>query len=597
MSEQTKRVYEFGAFRLDVAEGILLHRSQRVTLTQKEFATLQFLVENPGRLVTKEELMTRLWPEVCVEPANLTQNIFVLRKALRQHEPVENFIETVAKRGYRFLSTVRGVKADNAAGSGAASESKVRTVDEGVRSLAVLPFANGTDDPNAEYLSEGLSESIINSLSHLRNVRVMARTSVFRFNSTEVNPLEVGRELGVSLVLTGRILQLANWLIVRVELADVRTGWQIWGDQYQRKLSDVLEMQEEIAGSISARLKERLTLEEKGRLSKRYTENAEAYQLYLKGRYHWGKFNLAGERKAVEYFLQAIEVDPTYALAYAGLADSYYRAGNVYAPTRDAMPKARAAALKALEIDDSLTEAHSAAGLIKLCYEWDWLGAEDHFRKAIEINSNYALAHQRLGLYFNLLGRFDEAKLELDTALTIDPLSVHSYWGFALYHFLVRDYERALFELQRALEMDGNYKPALYLQGRTCEELGDFEKAFAVYEKILNLEESSMFLAALGRAHARAGKKTVAQKVLKELEQQSGQRYVSAYSRATIHLALGDKKQTFSLLERAYEDRCEMMTWLKIDPSFDVIRKDPRFVSLLRRVGLHDEREALPAAS
>jgi len=258
----------------------------------------------------------------------------------------------------------------------------------------------------------------------------------------------------------------------------------------------------------------------------------------------------------------------------------------VYAPTREAMSKARAAAMKALEIDDTLSEAHAAMGIIKMFYEWDWSGAEEEFRKAIASNHNNAIAHQRFGLYFNLLGRFDEAKRELDLAMLIDPLSPHSYWSLTLTYFLTCEYEKAIEEVHKALEMERDYKPALYLLGRTYERSGQLDQAIEVFKKIFALSNSPMFLGALGRAYAGSGQDALARNVLEELEELSKRYYVSAYSKAIIHLALGDTDQSLECLEKACNDRCEMMTWLRIDPSFDGIRSDPRFTNLLQRVGL-----------
>jgi TolB-like protein/Tfp pilus assembly protein PilF len=594
MSEQLPRVYEFGAFRLDVGEGVLFHQGKPLTLTQKEFETLLVLVQNSGRLVRRDELMAKVWSDACVEPANLTQNIFILRKILAKYETNVHFIETASKRGYRFVAPVHELQV-NSAGLAVAenvsssSRAGASSLPYEFRSLAVLPFANGTADPNAEYLSDGLTESIINSISQLQNLRVVARNTVFRYKSREVDPQEVGRELGVCSVLTGRILQLGDRLIIRAELIDVLDGWQIWGEQYHRKLSDILAVQEEISEAISAKLKVQLTREEKDRLGKRYTDNVQAYQLYLKGRYHWNKYTQSGLRKAIDYFGQAIEIDPTYALAYAGLADSYYRLSNVYAPTREAMPKAKAAVMKALEIDETLSEAHAALGLIKMFYEWDWSGAQEEFTRAIEINPNYAIAHQRFGLYFNLVGRPDEAMRELELAVAMDPLSPQIYWSFAVAFFLTREYEQAIDEIKKTLEIDANYPPALYLLGRIYIELGRLAEAIAEFKKILGLNDAPMFLAALGHAYALAGKQRDARKVLDDLEEQSKQRYVSAYSKAAIHLALGDKNRAFACLEQAYEKRCEMITWLRVDPAFDSIRTDLRFANLLRRVGLDGE--------
>jgi tetratricopeptide (TPR) repeat protein len=412
---------------------------------------------------------------------------------------------------------------------------------------------------------------------------------VFRHWAKERDPQKVGLELGVGSVLSGRILQLGNRLIIRAELIDVLNGCQIWGQQYHRKLSDILVVQEEISEAISATLRARLPRKEKDLPAKRQTENAEAYQNYLKGRYHWNKFHPISLKRAINYFQQAIEIDPTYALAYAGLADTYYRLSNVYASTREAMPKAKAAAIKALEIDETLSEAHAALGLIKLFYEWDWLAAKEEFAHAIEINPNYAIAHQRCGLYFNLLGRFDEGMRELELGLAIDPLSPQIYWSYALAFFLAGKHEQAVEEIQKTLEMDRDYQPALYLLGRSYEELGQLSEAIAVLENLLNLNDAPVFLAEIGRAYALAGRYQEARKVLNDLNDQSKQRYVSAYSRAAVYLALDDRIFTLACLEQAYEERCEMMTWLKVDPAFDSIRTDLRFLNLVRRVGLDGE--------
>jgi len=600
VSESARRVYYFGPFRLNETERLLLRQGEIVLLTPKVFDILLLLVQNSGSLVSKEMFLDKIWPDAFVEEANLTVNVASLRKALREDPTEHQYIETVPKRGYRFVAAVKiGTESirpnpmwDRRAVSTA---QKQRSEDnpEAFNSIAVLPFENVSADPNAEYLSDGLAESIISRLAQLTGLRVMARDSVFRYKGKGLDALVIGQELGVRSILSGRILQLEDRIVVRTELVDAVNGWQIWGEQYHRTLSDILAVQEEISGAISARLKVQLTREEKDRLGKRYTENAEAYRFYLKGRYHWNKFHPSSLRRATEYFEQAIQIDPTYALAYAGLADSYYRLSNVYAHTRDAMPKAKTAAIKALEIDETLSEGHAALGLIRMFYDWDWLGANEEFARAIEINPNNATAHQRFGLYFNLFGRFEEAMREQEMAFAIDPLSEQVYWSFALSFFLGRKNEQAIGEIQKALDLDGNYQPALYLLGRVYVELGQLAEAIAVFKKLLGLNDAPMFLAALGHAYARAGKHRDTRNVLNELREQSEQRYVSAYGTALIHLALGDKNMAFSYLEQAYENRCEMMSWLKVDPALDSIRTDLRFINLLRRLGLDREYQIL----
>lgn len=586
MSGSDSVCYRFGAFHLDEAEHLLLRSGVKVPLTPKVFHILLILVRHAGRSVTKQYLLQNVWPDTFVEEANLSVNVATLRKALGDGTGEFKYIETLPRLGYRFIANVISEPWQKTASRQRVTADLHKPNRDKVHSLAILPFYNQSSDSNAEYLSDALTESIINNLSHLQDLRIIGHNSVFRYRGKELDGKMVGKELRVKSVVTGTILQLGEKLIVRAEMMDVHTGWHIWGEQYHRKLSDVLKVQQELAQKISTALKHRLTREEKVRVSNGSTENAEAYRAYLKGRHHWSKFDLASSKKAAEYFVEAIEIDPTYALAYAGLADAYYRLSNVYAPTRDAMPRAKAAAVKALEIDDTLSEAHSAMGIIKLCYEWDWSGAEEELRRAIESNHNNAIAHQRFGLYFNLLGRFDEAMRELELAMLIDPLSPHSYWGLTVTYVLTGQYEKAIEEVQKTLELERDYKPSLYLLGRAYELCGKVDEAIEVFKRIFASSNSPMFLGALGHAYAVNGKQVLARNVLKDLQELSKRCYVSAYSQAIIHLALGDMDQTFSCLEKAIHDQCEMMTLLGIDPYFHSIRSDLRFTNLLHQVGL-----------
>ncbi|MCA1626804.1 MAG: winged helix-turn-helix domain-containing protein, partial [Acidobacteria bacterium] len=431
MSEPAAFLYEFGPFRLDAAEQLLLRDGVPVPLTPKVFETLVVLVENSGRVVEKEKLMEQVWPGTFVEEGNLSVTIFMLRKALGEDAVERRYIETVPKRGYRFTAPVRKMRrgdqlGDQSGSRAAAGESasfldatvieppsspghsnakfphesatlsrttralkdsssslsssqsirraRAKTID----SLAVLPLVNGSDDPNAEYLSDGITESIINSLSQLPQLRVMSRSTVFRYKGREVDPQEVGRDMSVRAVLTGRVLQLGDRLIIRTELVDVADGWQLWGEQYNRNPADILAVQEEISQEISAKLRLKLSGEQKQRLTKRHTGSAEAYQTYLKGRYYWNKRTHEGIRKGIEYFTEAIKLDPNYALAYAGIADSYALLGAIeYSalPPHEAMQKAREAALRALAIDDTLAEAHASLAYVRI-YDWNWTEAE-----------------------------------------------------------------------------------------------------------------------------------------------------------------------------------------------------------------------------
>jgi len=460
---------------------------------------------------------------------------------------------------------------------------------EMIDSLAVLPFANASGDPNTEYLSDGISDGIINSLSQLPNLRVMARSTVFRYKGKETDPQKVGHELGVRAVLAGRLLQRGDTLVVQTELVDVDKGSQLWGEQYNRKLADILAVQEDISREISDKLRLRLTGGEKTHLAKRPTENIEAYQLYLKGRYYWNKRTEEGFHKAIEYFSEATEKDPSYALAHAGLADSYILLGEYsLLPAKEAYAKAREAATKALELDDTLGEAHNALATVKADYDWDWTGAEREFRRAIELNPGYATAHQWYGELLSALGRYEEALAELKRAQQLDPLSliINAVSGRILL-YAGRD-DLAIEHLRKTLEMDPNFAFVHYILGQAYLRKGAFAEAIAEFQKAATLSPNIyQYKAGLGQAYARAGKSTEARKLLSELEEQSKQRYVSGCEFAAIYAGLGERDQAFAFLEKAYGQRDEkLFGWGKSHPLLDPLRSDPRFTDLLRRIGL-----------
>jgi TolB-like protein/Tfp pilus assembly protein PilF len=454
----------------------------------------------------------------------------------------------------------------------------------------VLPFENESKDPDVEYLADGLTESIINNFSHLEDFRVIGRNTVFRYKAKSPDPQTIGEELGVRSLLTGRILRLGDEVIIRAEVVDVKEKWQIWGEQYHRKFSDLLMVQEEISEEISKKLKLKLTVDEKKLLTKRYTDNPAAYHLYLKGRYHWNKYAHKGLSTAIEYFRKAIEEDPLYALAYAGLSDSYYRLSNLYAPTAEAMPKAKLAAQRALEIDDTLPEAHAALGLVLMFYDWDWQNAKKEFSRAIELNPGCAIAHQRLAQYFNLVSNFAEAMREYAVALDLDPLSPTICSSVAFEFFLMGDYDQAIQQAEKSLEIDPNHPPTHYLLGWVHQRRGDFSKALDSFERVTILDDSSLYLAALGHAYGLNGDQPKALNVLDQLEKRSKHQYVSSYCRALVYVGLDEKDLAFQWLERAFEERSEMIPWLNTGVDCDSLRSDPRFHNLLRRCGLETER-------
>jgi len=460
--------------------------------------------------------------------------------------------------------------------------------DTAINSVAVLPFVNVGADPNTEYLSDGITESLINSLSQLPNLAVMSSTSVFHYKGREIDPLAVGRELKVKAVLTGRVVQRGDNLWISAELVDVNTNHHIWGGQFNRKLADIIVVQEEIAKQISEKLRLRLTGEETARLTKRHTENTEAYQLYLKGRYWWNKRTEESLKKGIEYFNQAIAQDPSYALAYAGLADSYNllpRYGSL--PPGEAFPKAKAAATRALELDDALAEAHTSLAYASVFYDWDWSGAEREFKRAIELNPTYATAHHWYALYLAAKGRLDEAITEMKRAQELDPLSliINSNFGRILYY--ARQYDQAIEQYRKTLDLDQNFVEAHLRMAQAYQQQGMYADAISELQKVITLSQGSTGKGMVGYVYAASGKKAQAQQVLDELKGQAKQGYVSAYDLALIYLGLGDKDQAFKWLQQAYEERNVLLVYLKVDPMFDSLRSDRRFQNLLQRIGLH----------
>ena len=599
-SERERRVYEFGPFRLDAAESSLRRAGRLVALTPKAFDTLRTLVEHSGRVVSKEQFLSAVWPDSFVEENVLAVNISTLRKALGAQGDGRLYIENVPKRGYRFAADVRELANGAAEVRPGDNHNHARPTpapdaahEHVLTSLAVLPFVNASADPQAEYLSDGITESIINSLAQLTQLRVMARSVVFRYKGRETDPQQVGRDLDVRAVLVGQVLQLGERLIIRTELVDAADGRQLWGAQYDRDPADLLTVQEEIATEISARLRLRLSLAERQQLGKRYTANTDAHRLYLKGRYFWNKRTPDSLLKAIAYFEQASKTDPHYSLAYSGLADchtllSYYSAF----PSDAAMPQAQAAAEQALAIDPTLAEAHASRAIVKFWYGWDWTGAEEDFKHSIAHSPVYPSAHQWYCWLLVALRRFDEALSEGERALELDPLALPVNMALGKAYFFARRYEEALEQSQRTLELDANFIPALYFCGRAYEQKGMYAEAIALYEKGLLKLSGGLPLATaiLAHAHERAGDTDTARRLLAALLELHAQErsYVPAYAVALVHTALDECEAAFAWLARACDERFIWLVYLDVDPAFDRLRADPRFTHLRRRVGLPD---------
>jgi len=581
------KVYEFNGFRLEGSQRRLLYNGQPVALKPKILDLLIYLVEMRGQLVVKDDLMREIWPDAIVEENNITVSMSILRKTLGDRID-QQFIETVPRRGYRFVADVTEVPLDLTAvrGSGPLTLSTAVVQEDLIDSLAVIPMESPGDDPNVEYLSDGITESIINMLSRIPKLRVLACSTVFRFKRKNVDPQEVGVQLNVRAVMMIRVLRLGEKLIIRSELVKVSDGSQLWGEQYNRTPSDILAIQDEIAKAITENLKFTLSSHDQVRLTEKATANIEAYNLYLRGRYFWNKYSKEWVMKAIDAFKEAILIDSHYALAYCGMADAYFRLSNVYFPPAEVLPKAKDAALKAVEIDENLAEAHSSLGLVKVYYDHDWVGAEIELRKALKLNPQLLSAHQRLGSYLTFMGRYEESIRYYESALQFDPFSLQVNMNLATTYFLRGEYERSLRHSAKTIELEPNYMPIHFLMGCNYIELNRLSEAIEEFQVIYKLdEEAYLALGFMGYAHALTGQRAEAETLLNILEEISQRKYVSPYSMLVIHLALGPRDRVFEILEQLYEERNDWLVWLKVSPELKGLRDDHRFKNLLRRIG------------
>jgi serine/threonine protein kinase/tetratricopeptide (TPR) repeat protein len=457
-----------------------------------------------------------------------------------------------------------------------------------IDSIAVLPFENTAGDPEHEYLSDGIAGSLINILATIPKLRVMARSTVFRYKGHNIDPQAIGRELNVRAVLTGRVMQSGGSLRIGAELVEVGTGTQLWGAQFDRKPGDIFVVQDEISNEISEKLRLQLTRKEKKRLTRHHTENAEAYQLYLKGRHHWNQWTEEGFYKAIEYFQQAVEKDPGYALAYTGVADSYVLLGwNSYLPPKEAFPKGKAAAMAALKLDPDLAEAHTPLAAVLWLHDWQWEEAQAEFKRSLELCPTYATANHWYADYVMTMGRHEEAMDRMKKTQDLDPLwlIINVAVGWAFYH--ARRYDEAIEQLRRTIDLDPNYPMTYWLLGLLLRKTGSYELAITEGEKGVKLSGGSPLMrAALAHTFGAAGKTAEARQILDDLTKLAKQKYVASYIFAGIHIGLGENDRALEYLEKSYEEHSHWLIYLHIDPSMDGLRNNPRFQDLLRRVGL-----------
>lgn len=468
-----------------------------------------------------------------------------------------------------------------------ATQSAGSTPRVALRSLAVLPFANVSGEPQMEYLSDGLSENILFGLSQLPEIQVVARSAAFRHKGSGEDPLSIGRTLGVGVIVTGRVRQRGPTLLISAELIDVESGWQLWGAQYKRGTEDLVDIEDEIANEISKKLRLKLSPETQRVLDRRRTNNTEAYHLYLKGRFYWAKRTEDSLYKSIRLFRQAIEADPMYALAYAGLAEGYVPlAMYCHLPPRESVPKAKAAAEKALEIEPELPEALSVLGSMMAIYDWNLSGAEGMLGKALQVDPKYPRARQGLAEVWTLAGRFDEAIAEVQTALDLDPLALHMNAAVVMDKYFARRHAEAIKHGQQTIDLDPSFFPTRFYLGLAYQANGQFAEAIAELQQARALSGNSTFMTAtLAGALASSGKVEEANAILAELDEVSQGRYVTQTAVAAAHACKGDLNEASARLERACDDRCPWLLYaLKADCRFDVLRDDARFQRLVQRV-------------
>jgi TolB-like protein/DNA-binding winged helix-turn-helix (wHTH) protein/thioredoxin-like negative regulator of GroEL len=651
MQKLSHQTYYFDGFTLDLTRGCLFRGTQEIKLRPKPFEALKYLVENPSRLISKAELIQRIWPDTAVTDDSLVQCLMDVRRALG--DDAQQIIKTVPRRGYLFDKPVsegrptapvttyteetagvqviieevetNGRAVSETSSLPAASSIGVISADsalerltaaiklhrwgavvgvltlavvavaailyltrpgEAIDSVAVMTFVNVNADPNTEYLCEGISDSIINNLSELPGLKVSSLNSVLRYKGKQTDARAVGRELNVRTLLVGRLIQHGDDVSISTELIDAKDNHRLWGQQYNYKLAEIVTWQEKISRDITQQLRLRLSGTGQKQSAKHYTENNEAYQAYLHGRYFNNKRTPDDLKESIRYFNRAVELDPNFALPYAGLASSYSTLGarGTLSPI-EAFQKVSAAANRALQIDDTLAEAHFAQALTKRD-SWDFRDAEKEFKRAIELNRNYPEAHHAYSHLLVALGRTAESLAESEQLLVIDPLDLALNAHLGWHYLFTRQYDEAIEKCQETLAMGDNFYAHYYL-GQAYEQKGRYEEAITELKKaIAKSPASTEAAAALGHTYALSGRRDDAQRVLDDLKESSKQRYVSPVWEALIYAGLGEKNEAFEWLQKAAEERAGWLIYLDVDPRFDSLRSDPRFQDLRRKVGL-----------
>lgn len=652
MSHSARQLYEFGGFRLDAAKRVLWRDQQVVPLTPRLLEMLLAFVENSERVIEKDELMNRLWPDSIVEEANLTVNISALRKALGQRGNENRFIVTVPGRGYRFVAEVTGpsehetevvierhtsteiiIEEEEEEGgppvTPALSPAKrplliapgrpllrrklltgslIALVLVGAvaylwlsgtphkpaagarfKTIAVLPFKLLGASETDEYMGVGMADALITRLGSINQFNVRPTSAVLKYARTEQSPIEVGRRLNVEAILEGTIRKSGETYRVTVQLVSVETGAPIWTDKFDERATDIFTVEDRVSAKMADALTLNLSGEEKARLARRHTQNADAYSAYLRGRFHYTKLTPEGIRKAVDYFEQAVAIDQNFALAQAALASAYARLGfRAYGtlPPNETMPRAKTAAFRALELDEASAEAHTALGTIKLRYDWDFPGAERELQRAIELKPDHAAAHQTYADCLLAMARYDAALAELKIAEELDPSSYVGISVTRLPHlYQSRQYDRLIESCKNLIELDANSYLAYLVLGMAYEQKQMYEQAIAAAKQAIAAVPGKTGDAVLGHIYATMGRKGEALKMIEGFKEAARHSYVDAMNVAVIYSGLGDAEQTLAWIEKGYQERSSWMIYLNSDPRYEWLRANPKFVGLLRRVG------------
>ena len=650
----TSKPVRFGFFEIDLQASELRKNGHTIKLQLQPCQILGILLERPGELVTREQLRQRLWPtDTFVDfDHSLNTAVMRLREALGDSPENPRFIQTLPRRGYRFIADVEEAgssklqqntaalsshladyqqEAQPVSESGTANppisgtiapklaraywtgnrpalaavalalllglvfyqfnkRSSAKVEPGQIESLVVLPLENLSGDKEQEYFADGMTDELTASLAKIRALRVMSRTSAMAYKGARKPLSQIARELNVDAVVEGTVLRSGNRVRITAELVQASTDRHLWAETYESDLGDVLTLQSRVARAIANEIRITLTPDEQIQLAKTGPVNPEAHEDYLRGRYYWNRRSKEGLTKAIEYFQQAVKKDPGYALPHAGAADCYaVLAATIVGavPSKDVAPQAKAEALKAIELDDTLAEAYTALATIKFNYDWDWVAAESGFKRALELNPNYATAHQRYSLYLMAMGRTEESVAEITRARDLDPLSPSINFSLGWRLYMARQFDQAIVQLRHTIDIDPDFALAHLALGQAYEQKGLPEQAIGELQKATTLSNNMPLMASgLARAYALAGRKNEAIGVLNQMRSKSKSQYVSPFYTALVYLGMGEKEKAMNSLEQAYRDSSNGLVFLKVDPELDSLRPEPHFQDLLHRIGL-----------